>query len=219
MSELLFISTLFFYLLSVVGCLLLFLFSKNISWSSSRSIVITHFIIGSGLIVMYLLELKIHSWIYLSFYCSGILMAGDVARKSFHKVIKAYFLLFLLTIPVFIVSPSRIISLVAGKGFGNPREGRYRVVDNLYLVRTSDPIDSLGRSKYKFIKEMGFFHRTIARGIPAPDKIDSITLIGNIEKDILKQLYIYQAFKIDTIQLDSFKIVPNRNQITRKPKQ
>ena len=144
-------------------------------------------------------------------------MAGDVARKSFHKLIKVYFLLFLITIPVFIVSPSRIISLVAGKGFGNPGEGRYRIVDNLYLVRTSDPVDSLGRYKYKFIKEMGFFHKTIARGIPASDKIDSITFKGNIEEDIVKELYIYQDKKFEIIQLDSFKIVPNRNQITRKP--
>ncbi|MGR6086737.1 MAG: hypothetical protein ACU4F9_01045 [Arcticibacter sp.] len=207
----------FFYLLSVVGCLLLFLFSKNISWSSSRSLVITHFIIGSGLIVLYLLQYKINSWIYLSFWCTGILMAGDVARKSFHKLIKVYFLLFLITIPVFIVSPSRIISLVAGKGFGNPGEGRYRIVDNLYLVRTSDPVDSLGRYKYKFIKEMGFFHKTIARGIPAPGKIDSITLTGTIEEINESDLYIYSATKTDTVQLDSFRIIPNRNQITRKP--
>lgn len=217
MSEFLFISTLFFYLLSVVGCLLLFLFSRNITHNTSRSIVITHFIIGTGFFAFYLLKFNIPSWIYLSFFCSGILMAGDVARKSFNKFIKAYFLLFLLTIPVFVISPSRIISLVAGKGFGNPAVGRHRIVDNLYLVRTSDPVDSIGKYKYKLIKEMGFFHKTIARGIPSPENIDSITLHGNTGNDIGGDLLIYHHMAIDTIRLDKFKIAPNRNQITRKP--
>lgn len=217
MSEFLFISTLFFYLLSVVGCLLLFLFSRNISSGTSRSIVITHFIIGIGFLTFYLLKLNVPSWVYLIFWCTGVLMAGDVARKSFHKFIKAYFLLFLLTIPVFVVSPSRIISLVAGKGFGNPGEGRFRIVDNLYLVRTSDPVDSLGKYRYKFIKEMGFFHKTIARGIPAPENIDSISLTNKSSNKTGEKLFIYHNMSVDTIHLERFRIVPNRNQITRKP--
>ncbi len=217
MSEFLFISTLFFYLLSVVGCLLLFLFSRNIPSGTSRSIVITHFIIGIGFLAFYLLKLNVPSWVYLIFWCTGVLMAGDVARKSFHKLIKAYFLLFLLTIPVFVVSPSRIISLVAGKGFGNPGEGRFRIVDNLYLVRTSDPVDSLGKYRYKFIKEMGFFHKTIARGIPAPENIDSISLINKPGNENGQKLFIYHKMSVDTIHLERFRIVPNRNQITRKP--
>ena len=217
MPEFLFISTLFFYLLSVVGCLLLFLFSKNITIGSSRSIVITHFIIGIGFLVFYLMKFMVPNWIYISFWCTGILMAGDVARKSFPKVIKVYFLSFLLTVPVFIVSPSRIISLVAGKGFGNPGEGRYRVIDNLYLVRTSDPIDSLGRYKYKFIKEMGFFHKTIARSIPAPKVIDSISIPSNQNSESVKLLFIFHNKNIDTIEIDNYEILPKRNQITRKP--
>ncbi|MFM7824410.1 MAG: hypothetical protein ACKPB3_11635 [Bacteroidota bacterium] len=217
MSEFLFISTLFFYLLSVVGCLLLFLFSRNISFGTSKSIVITHFAIGFVFLLFYLLKFNTPNWIYLSFWCTGILIAGDVARKSFPKIAKAYFLFFLLTVPVFIVSPSRIISLVAGKGFGNPGEGRYRIIDNLYLVKTSEPVDSLGKHKYKLIKEMGFFHKTLARGIPVPDKIDSISIQRNPNSDNIKELLIYHHKNTDTIQIDNFKLAPNRNQITRKP--
>lgn len=217
MSDIVFVATLFFYLLSVVCCLLLFLFSKNIPNTFTKSLMIVHFIGAIGYFVSRLSMDQPPTWLSIVFWCSGILLAGDVFRKAYAKWIKAYFLLFLITIPLFIFIPSRIILLVAGKAFGKPGEGRYRVVENYFLVRTSEPIDSMGLYRSKFIKEMGFFHKTIARGIPTPAVVDSIATIGPFTKDQIGSIVLYSGNTIDTIQTIQYRISPKRNQITTKP--
>jgi len=217
MTDFIFIASLFFYLLSVVGCLLLFLFSNNISFSFTRSLVISHFIGGFGFLFFAVFSDHTPTWISIFFWCSGILLAGDVFRKSFSKWLKVYFLAFLISIPLFIVIPSRIILLVAGKEFGKPGEGRFRVIDNYYLVRTSEPMDSMGLYRSKFIKEMGFFHRTIARGIPTRPAIDSIRLSGPIQNDSIGSIILFSGSEIDTVEVFRYKTLPKKNQITIKP--
>jgi hypothetical protein len=180
--------------------------------------VIAHFLGGIGFLIFSILLDQIPTWISIFFWCSGILLAGDVFRKSFSIVIKVYFLIFLITIPLFVVIPSRIILLVAGKEFGKPGEGRYRVVDNYYLVRTSEPMDSLGLYRSKFIKEMGFFHRTIARGIPTRSEIDSIRINGKFPNDSIRSILLFSGNYIDTIDVNRYKTKPQRNQITIQPR-
>jgi len=215
--DFLFITTLFFYLLSVIGSLIVFLFNRHFPIAATKAIIAVHFISGLSLLSYLLFELDTPAWISIFFWCSGIFLAGDAVRKSFHSLLKGYFLAFLLTLPVFIVSPSRIIQLVAGKGFGNPSEGRTRVIDNYFLVKTSEPVDSIGYYRAKFIKEMGFFHKTLARGIPVPNDIDSTSIIGSINDDMQIRLVLHYGPKIDTVDLELFKVQPKPNTITRKP--
>lgn len=215
--DFLFITTLFFYLLSVIGSLIVFLFNKHFPVTATKSIIAFHVVSGVTLLSFLLFAMDDSAWISIFFWCSGIFLAGDTVRKSFHNLLKGYFLAFLLTLPVFIVSPSRIIHLVAGKGFGNPSEGRTRVVDNYFLVKTSEPVDSIGYYRAKFIKEMGFFHKTLARGIPIPNDFDSTSIIGTINDDMQIRLVIHNGSKIDTVDLKLYKVQPKPNTITRKP--
>ncbi|MFM7078530.1 MAG: hypothetical protein ACKOYC_01940 [Bacteroidota bacterium] len=215
--DFLFISTLFFYLLSIIACLIVFLFNRHVSVLFSKTVIILHAVAGIVLLYSVTSNSAIPAWISIYFWCSGIFLAGDLVRKSFPKALKAYFLAYLITLPVFIVSPSRIIHLVAGKGFGNPAEGRIRIIDNYFLVRTSEPVDSNGFFRSKFIKEMGFFHKTMARDIPVPSKVDSTKLIGKIDSTLNCKLVLFFEMSNDTIHLEQFKVKPKPNTITRKP--
>jgi hypothetical protein len=215
--DFLFISTLFFYLLSIIASLIVFLFNRHVSIVFSKIIVTLHLITGIMVLLLVFNESPITSWVSIFFWCSGIYLAGDIVRKSFPLALKAYFIAFLLTLPVFIVSPSRIIQLVAGKGFGKPGEGRIRIVENYFLVKTSEPLDTNGFFRAKFIKEMGFFHKTMARDIPMPDKIDSTELIGSIDSTLNCKLVLYHGKSNDTIFLQDFKLKPKANTITRRP--
>ncbi|MFN5323524.1 MAG: hypothetical protein ACK5C5_01250 [Bacteroidota bacterium] len=217
MPDLLFISSLFFYLLSIIGSLLLFLFNKHVGLTFTKVLIGLHLSAALAYFALRLLLPPCPSWISLFFWCSGILLAGIVVRKQFHWTSKAYFLFFLITIPVFIVLPSRIVNMVGGKKFGNIGDDRYWLMDNYFIVRTGEPLNDNGASSAKLVREMGFFHKTLAKNIPIPSKLDSVKLIGSIDDSLRASLIFYIESESDTLNLSKYKPQVKSNQITRKP--
>jgi hypothetical protein len=184
MASTLFILTITCYLLSLVTTLTASFFARLIPSRPLNFLVVVHFI----LIISYLLvpgsENNPESpgsanYLFLAFFCSGILVSGVLLRKSYHLILKGYFSLFLISAVIFIVSPSRMLGFIASGKPDSFDPPRYHIFDNYYLVgqdRTSR--NSTGNIAFKLVREMGFFHKTLARNIVLPSSTDSVRLLN-----------------------------------------
>src|SRR5262245_44803239 len=122
MNPNLFIVSITAYLLSIVGTLTGSFFSKFVS----AKILNVLFVIHLGLLLSWfifrseaetVLNPGTSNYLFLAFTCSGILVSAIVLRKNFPVYAKIYFTIFILTLPVFFVAPSRLLGFITS---GNP---------------------------------------------------------------------------------------------------
>ncbi len=205
MSPAFFIITITCYLISIVTALVLAIFSRLVSIWVVRILVAVHAVLfiawlaadNEGTID----QPALSNYLFLTFILTGLLLAGTTIRKPYSVVVKIYFSLFLLTLPVFIVSPSRVIGFIAS---GNPHAidpKRYHLSENYYFVEQNYSNESSIDPKFKLIREMGAFHKTMARDIQLPP-CDSIHLIELKENEFI----MFEIFSSGTGRVVTEKI-------------
>lgn len=183
MSSTLFILTITCYLLSLVATLIASFFARLIPSKVVVSAIILHLIFLAGFIFAPQnpnpLEFPGSSnYLFLAFFCSGILISGVLLRQSFHPLLKGYFILYLLSALLFIFSPSRMLGFIASGQPDSFNPPRFHVADNYYLVGQDRTTRTAGSNvSFKLVREMGFFHKTLSRNIILPQATDSVKLL------------------------------------------
>ncbi len=138
MSVSVLICTIIFYILSLVGALLLSMSVKKISSSRIRQLIRLHF---STLLITILFYFMLREdTIYHSFFlltcCTGIASSGLVMRSAGTKpLLKIYFGAYLLSILLFLYSPSLLFYFISGNIQQFSPNQEIKLKENCYLVR------------------------------------------------------------------------------------
>lgn len=214
------------YLLSVALALVGVIFSAKIPAIFIRITIVIHFMLLSICILFFnrLGTLENPSFVnilFLSFFCLGIIASGIIIRAGYPLYLKLYFLLFIISIPVFIVTPSRVLGFVVTGDIHSIHRNRIHITDNYFLVAQTDPQKEKSiRIPYKLVKEIGMFHRTLQRDIVLPEFFDSVRIIEKEQDSIRVRFFFSMDSIVDSLD-QSLNIKPLRDSsriITRQPK-
>ena len=178
MTPVLILSTIIFFITSLVGCLILTLSSKKVSEKNLKPAIIVHFVIGFLALLFTLLSSNIEKF-NLAFFCSGLLLSGIILRKNYHLLLKIYFGLFLLLILFFVYSPSLLAYFISGNYSKVKSPQTINLKDNIYLAEQQSMLGlSNDFTTYKIYKKNGLYKKTLLRDIDFGGKIDSLQLIN-----------------------------------------
>lgn len=223
MSPGLFILSITLYLVAMVTSLVASFFQKHIPAKVIWFVAGTHLL----LFILWLIYRNgtdsldspgTSNYLFLSWFCTGLVVSGVVLRKQFHVLVKGYFMLFLLTLPVFLVSPSRVLGFIASGNVKAVDPERFRLVDNYFLMAQQSTATQppKGMKPFRLVREMGMFHKTIARDIMVPENIDSVRMLKFQENEnIFARIYGSGADSLDIV----INLNASKNQtetITRK---
>jgi hypothetical protein len=94
-------------------------------------------------------------------------------RSAFTVYVKIYFLMYLLSLPVFIAVPSRVLGFISSGNIQAVNPERIHLSENYFLVE-QQLLSTAGSARhFKLVREMGMFHKTLARNIQLPVGTDS----------------------------------------------
>ena len=190
MTPVLILSTIIFFITSIVGCLILTLSAKKIEEKLLKPAIIIHFLLG-GLAITFL---KLNDTIEkfdLVYFCSGVLLSGIIIRKNYHLLLKIYFGLFLSLILFFVYSPSLLAYFITGNYSKVKSPQTINLKDNIYLAEQQSMIGlSNDFTTYKIYKKNGLYKKTLLRDVDFGGKIDSIQLIKFTDDTLILKGYL-----------------------------
>jgi hypothetical protein len=118
------------------------------------------------------------NYLFLVFFCSGILAAGTVLRKKIFPLIRMYFALFILSAVLFVFNPSMVIGFIVSGNPASINPGSVRLYENVFIMQQQSALNPSQVSRtYKITREMGVFHKTLVRDIVLPAMFDSVSAI------------------------------------------
>lgn len=189
MSYNLFIAAIIIYILSVVTGLVLMMVGARISKRVINTLMIFHFLLFAAFFVVWLSgndeqSFFNHHFLFLFSICTGVVLSGYMLRMVANILLRIYFSLFMLTLPVFVYSPSTLISAIAfykkadlaGKPYATGMEYYYIERHNSMLANMEGVI------LYKIVKRHAGITKTIARHIHLecpPEHIEEFKLSGD----------------------------------------
>jgi hypothetical protein len=129
--------------------------------------------------------------------CAGLLSSGIYIRRNRWSLLRSYSILYLLLIPAFLLSPSKVVGFLGTGSIDQYDPVRIRIVDNYYLIEQI-PITEVtsGNEMYKVVRDMGMFHKTLQRDIRIRNMEFSLEVISYEPDDHLEFKIIPQ----DTIK-------------------
>jgi len=182
MSPQLFILAITCYLVSMVAALVASFVVKQISPKLVYTLITCHFL----LFICWILNRNAYdsvelpgssNYLFLAFFCTGIINAGILIRSKYSLALKSYFAIYLLSLAIFLVSPSRVLGFIASGNLKSVNPTRYHVLDNYYLVEQQNSSLPGEKKSFKLIREMGMFHNTLTRDIALPSTTDSVNCL------------------------------------------
>jgi len=176
----LFFLALICYITSLVGCLFLFIISKNISKIFISALAILHGVF----FILTLVYLSIRTFnpelpmvfplSFLFYCCTGLILFGAMVTSKNRIFFKLYFGIFMLTIPVFLIKPSGLVHMLLNMEFAPAENDTFVIKDHALLIRQQTTTGNTAGSLYKFAMKRGFFTQTIKRDIRTEKPLDSI---------------------------------------------
>jgi hypothetical protein len=159
---------------------------------------------------------------FLFTICSGLILCGIAWKTSASFIFKTYFSLYLITILLFIFSPSRLINFLLSASYADTTGKTFNVKDNYFLEeQTSSMNSSPAVPVYKLVRKSGMFHETIQRNISFNGDLDSIRVLEFItnERALIrgysgKNTYVSSEVDSDDVELNLVKT--KKGQIERR---
>ncbi len=210
MSLTLFIISICSYLISMVGGLIAAFFVGHIPKKVITWFAIFHIVIfGVWLIIKNnddtIFNPGYSNIVFLLFFCSGVFIAGMFLRSSYPIYYKIYFSTFLLSLVVFIISPSRVLGFIASGSVKAINPARFHVSENYFLVAQQETkLMNTNKSlkPFKLVREMGMFYKTLSRDVLLPETTDSLHLLeSNFDKLVTIRVYFYEESKADSLEM------------------
>ena len=208
MQSQLFILAITCYLISLVATLTGSFFFKLIPSKIITLLIVFHFLVLAAWLILNfttdnVTDSKTGNLFFLAAFCLGIIVSGIILRSGFPVYLKIYFSLFLLSVPVFVVSPSRVLGFIVSGNFNTVNPKRFHVSENYFFIeQQSAGTENNDTLYYKLVREMGMFHSTLARNVALPTGTDSVKKMGSMDSDDLKFLvYFHNDSKSDSFEL------------------
>jgi hypothetical protein len=167
------------FITSVIAGLILMIIAKNPSKEKFMLLASLHGILLLAFIASLILRIdpNAFNYFFMVFICSGIVLSGIVWRTDVAKAIKYYFSLFILTIGMFLLSPSMLVNFLLTTKYSSASGESFLVQENFYIERQNTTMKSDDMPYYKLIRKRGIFHTTIQRDISFNGKLDSIKVL------------------------------------------
>ena len=180
MNNILLITTITAYIISIAGCLILSIALRNVSLIKLKIPLFIHalLIVAFAIICMLNSTFYLLHYLMLSFSCSGLILSGVVLRSDALLPMKIYFSMFLFTIAVFIVSPSNLLRGISYSWNSNTLFPAFHIRGNYFLEEQQAMLNlNNDQAKYKVIQSFGVFHKTLARDIDFGNRLTGIKVI------------------------------------------
>ena len=216
MDPILLVFTICLYILSLVISLLLGMTAKRFPGEKIRLPAAFHFvllflalgfifILQHGIIGNYLLLLAV---------CTGTALSGWSLRNEWIRMpMRIYLAAWLLLVPVFLWSPSRIFYVISGNYQYFRAEQQFNLQSNYYLVEQQSMLQEQKVTKYKVIRKFGIYNKTLARDVDFGARLASVQLI-QLNDDTL---ILDGKWADSSIHRIGLKPGMKKNTITRKP--
>ena len=172
--------TLSLYIISLALALILSILKKKAT-GRSRIPIIIHVILFVFFIISKILSPLsfLSGYIFLIFFCSGIITGGYLFRSGASLILQAYFFLYLLSIVVFIYSPSLLVGMISLNATKTDKSASYHLAANFFLEEQRSLLNDSDTSvQYKITQQFGIFHKTLARDIRFGKRIDSLKVLS-----------------------------------------
>jgi len=216
MDPILLVVTICFYILSLVTALLLGMTAKRFKPESIRMFLAVQVILlfFALAILIKFNEFLAGNYLLLISICMGTTLAGWAIRNTQLKTpFRIYLLLYLLLVPVFLWSPSRIFYAISGNLQRYKPEQEFNLQSNYYLVEQQSMLQQQDRVRYKIIRKFGIYNKTLARDVDFGERLHDIRLI-ELNSDTVILDGVLSDHSLKRIGL---KPGMKKNTITRKP--
>lgn len=156
------------------------------------------------------------SLLFSAFIFTGILLFALIIRQNISLPLKIYSSVFILSLPLFIFSPSRLITFMTLGHLNAAHAGELHITDNYYLVKEHGMIQQNNNDvSYKIIKRMGLFNKTLARSVQINFRPDSIKVLFLDNKSEMRlRVYHNTAETIDSTDV-SVNFVSNNESLSK----
>ncbi|QQR95383.1 MAG: hypothetical protein IPJ93_01010 [Bacteroidota bacterium] len=210
-----------FLLITIISCfvvsLILLMVSPRIPVFFSYIAIALHIIF----ITLYLIyRNSVHEervvMLFAAIICSGIIPFTLIVRRNFPLILKLYFGLFMLSLPLFIIAPSKMLTILS-MGYLNTENAHEMHLDkNYYLSKEQGLIKQKdNEATYKVVKRMGIFNKTLVRNIFigfVPDSAKNFIFRRKI--GIRLRAYMHGKTEIDSLDITT-KTVASRDTILK----
>lgn len=117
------------------------------------------------------------NYFFLAYVCSGLILSGLVIRSGMHFFAKAYFSLFILTLPLFLYSPSMLVNFLLTMKYSSAHGPKFPLTGKYYLESQNVIREGQENILYKLVLKRGMYHQTIERDINFGGKLDSVKVL------------------------------------------
>ena len=202
--------SLFLFIISLIIGLALMIVGKNMSREKFLLLVSIHVIFLFAFIASLLLkkngEVNTYNYFFTAFVCTGIILSGLSWRSTSPMILRFYFSIFVLTIPLFLVSPSILLNFLLTMNFSSTHGPSFHLDKQYYLETQNTSTVEDKKPHYKVILKRGLFHQTIKRDIVFGGKLDSLKIIDkNTDKSIKVRGYssktTYVSLEVDSVDI------------------
>lgn len=121
---------------------------------------------------------------FLLFICSGTALSGLAWRISAPLPMRIYFSIFMLTFPMFLFSPSRLVNFLLTTRYTDTLGKTFCVKENYFLEQQNSWSKNSAQLYYKLIVKRGIFHQTIGRDLDFGFSLDSIRTITFLKDSV-----------------------------------
>ncbi len=206
MSPALFIISITCYLLSMVGGLIAAFFFKLISPRFINTLIIFHALVFIAWLFFRnetdtLSNPGNSNYLFLAFFCSGVFTASMLLRSAYPVYLKIYYAIYLLSLVVFVISPSRVLGFAASGNLTAINPTRIHISENYYLVEQQNAAGDTIGNYFKVVREMGMFHKTLSRDVLLPAETDSVNLLDKNMDEVIQLRVFYRKNNVP-LQLD-----------------
>ncbi len=175
------IITIIAFLLSWVAGALLTLAAGKLKPAFLRIFFYLHLTVisAAGVMHVFMPDNQLFGSLLLAGICSGLLLSGWALRSKFSPLVARYYLsCYLLTIPVFLYSPSLLFYCISGRIDLYHPAASFHLRGNTYLVEQQSMLQiSESHRGYKVISKYGIYNKTLARDVFQGRQLIGATLV------------------------------------------
>lgn len=216
MDPILLVFTICLYILSLVVSLLLGMTSRRFAAESIRLPFAVHAIL-IFLSIVFLVGFSgqiLGHYLLLLGVCSGIALGGWAIRNTWLGwPLRVYLFAYLLSIPVFLWTPSSVFYAISGNYDKWKPEQEFNLESNVFLVEQQSMLQEQVKVRYKVIRKFGIYNKTLIRDVDFGSRLSSAKLI-ELTSDTLILEGVNQSRALVRLGL---KPGMKKNTITRKP--
>jgi hypothetical protein len=175
-SPTLLIAALVAYILGLVAALVMALAAPRLPLRFLKAGLALHFLLLSGFGISAVFFPPAAPALCLAACCGALVWAGAIWRTPVPLVLRLYFGLYLLTLPLFLYAPSKTVRLIAYQWSEAPAR-KFSLEGGLRLEPQEALIDRPGPVRYKIVRDYGLFYRTLERDLDfgfAPDSVQTL---------------------------------------------